>query len=412
MAAALHVAGYANYLRNFLKKSIRPNAASFLMFAYGTTLLAFLEWRSGAAASLLALPIACAALSIVVGLLCLPRGATESIDGFEKIAFTVDIGLTVIYLAATSSSVPDHRLLTTTCLLASNLSTIVCFIPILRSTWRSPERELPTAWLIWTVAYGLLALEVLLAHQLTQPLLLLYPVLNALLHGLVAILSIRLDIERCYLACTSSTLRIRRSTINGFGLYANRLVLANEPICELKGRVKIFPKTTQPNWIGIGPNVWIDPCLPLQYINHSCNPNSGFGANRTLVATREILPGEEITLDYSTTEADPHWRMQCTCGSPLCRVELRAIHISHAHLDSPPLATPRMQRFWRRMVATRHRRRVGFVTHFLSDTQSDKNLNDKIVLTRPFESGTGSRSYLSPLANNSKDCCPNGRPLI
>ena len=347
LAAALHVTGYANYLCNFLTKSIRPNAASFLMFAYGTTLLAFLEWRSGAEPSLLALPIACAGLSIVVGILCLPRGATEAIDGFEAIAFTVDVGLTVIYLAATNSSIPD-RLLTATCLLASNLSAIVCFIPILRSTWRSPERELPTAWLIWTVAYGLLALEVLLAHKLTNPLLLLYPVLNAILHGLVAICSIRYDLERHYLALTSSSLRIRRSTISGYGLYANRSYLANEPICDLKGRVKIYPKSTRPNWIGIGPNVWIDPCLPLQYINHSCNPNSGFGANRTLVATREILPGEEITLDYSTTEADPEWRMQCTCGSPVCRVELRAIHISHAHLDSPPLALPRMQRFWRR----------------------------------------------------------------
>ena len=379
MAAALHVAGYANYLCNFLTKSIRPNAASFLMFAYGTTLLAFLEWRSGAAFSLLALPIVCAALSIVVGILCLPRGATEPIDGFEKLAFTADVGLTVIYLAATSSSVPDHRLLTTTCLFASNLSAIVCFIPILRSTWRSPERELPTAWLIWTVAYGLLALEVLFKHQLTNPLLLLYPVLNAVLHGLVAICSIRSDLERHYLAWTSSSLRIRRSTISGHGLYANRIYRAHEPICVLRGRVKIFPKSTQPNWIGIGPNVWIDPCLPLQYINHSCNPNSGFGANRTLVATREISPGEEITLDYSTTEADPDWRMQCTCGSDACRVELRAIHISHAHLDSPPLALPRMQRYWRRMVATRHSisppqaRNYFLSLNLLSDPHLTKN---------------------------------------
>lgn len=354
MAAALHIAGYSNYLCKFLSKSIRPNAASFLMFAYGTSLLAFLEWRSGAAPSFLALPIACAVLSIVVSILCLPRGATEAIDGFETTAFTVDVGLTVIYLAATSSSLSD-RVLTSTCLLASNLSAIVCFIPILRSTWRSPERELPTAWLIWTVAYGLLALDVLLVHQLTNSLLLLYPVLNAVLHGLVALCSMRHDLERNFLACTNRSLRIRRSPINGSGLYANRLFVTNEPICDLKGRVKIFPKSTLPNWIGIAPNVWIDPCLPLQYINHSCTPNSGFGANRTLIATREILPGEEITLDYSTTEADPDWRMQCTCGSPMCRVELRAIHISHGHLDSPPLALPRMQRFWRRMVVATSR---------------------------------------------------------
>ncbi len=314
MAAGLHVVGYTNYLCNFLKKSIRPNAASFLMFAYGTTLLAFLEWRSGATLSLLALPIACAVLSIVVSILCLIRRATESIDGLETIVFFADVGLTVIYLAAASASVSDG-LLTTTCLVVSNLSAIVCFIPIVRSTWHSPERELPTAWLIWTVAYGLLAVEVLVAHELNQPLLLLYPLLNAILHGLVALCSIRRGLEPYYLACTNRSLRIRRSSIDGRGLCANRLFQANEPICYLTGRVKISPKSTLPNWIGIGPYVWIDPCLPLQYINHSCSPNSCFGPNRTLYAMREILPGDEITLDYSTTEADPDWRMQCTCGS-------------------------------------------------------------------------------------------------
>ncbi len=164
--------------------------------------------------SLLALPITCAVLSIVVSILCLPRGATETIDGFETAAFTVDVGLTVIYLIANSLSVSGH-LLTTTCLFASNLSAIVCFVPILRSTWNSPERELPTAWMIWTIAYGLLALDVILVHQLTNPLLLLYPVLNAILHGLVAAFAIRYDVDRYYLACTSRSLRIRRSNING-----------------------------------------------------------------------------------------------------------------------------------------------------------------------------------------------------
>jgi hypothetical protein len=38
-AAVMQIAAYVLYLRVFLKASIRPNAASWLMFAYGTGLL-------------------------------------------------------------------------------------------------------------------------------------------------------------------------------------------------------------------------------------------------------------------------------------------------------------------------------------------------------------------------------------
>ena len=38
MAGLLQVAGYAFYSSKMLKRDIRPNAASWLMFAYGTTL--------------------------------------------------------------------------------------------------------------------------------------------------------------------------------------------------------------------------------------------------------------------------------------------------------------------------------------------------------------------------------------
>ena len=42
LAAALQALGYLLYARLFLKKMIRPNAASSFMFAYGTALLVLL----------------------------------------------------------------------------------------------------------------------------------------------------------------------------------------------------------------------------------------------------------------------------------------------------------------------------------------------------------------------------------
>ena len=98
IAAMLQMAGYAIYIRNFQRDAIKPNAASFFMFAYGTSLLAFLEWKSGASLALLALPFICAAFGIAVALMCLRAGATEPIDRFEARAFWTDIWLTAFYM--------------------------------------------------------------------------------------------------------------------------------------------------------------------------------------------------------------------------------------------------------------------------------------------------------------------------
>lgn len=35
---------------------------------------------------------------------------------------------------------------------------------------------------------------------------------------------------------------------------------------------------------------------------------------------------EEITFDYSATEEDPYWHMQCKCGNKRCRKIIRNIY--------------------------------------------------------------------------------------
>ncbi len=56
------------------------------------------------------------------------------------------------------------------------------------------------------------------------------------------------------------------------------------------------------------------------FINHGCDPNLGFDHSGTsLVALRDIAPGEELLFHYSTCEDHAGWRQPCGCGSPLCR---------------------------------------------------------------------------------------------
>ncbi len=347
IAAVLQMVGYAIYIRNFKRDAIKPNAASFFMFAYGTSLLAFLEWKSGASPALLALPFTCAALGLVVALMCLRTGATEPVDRFEARAFWTDIWLTAFYMFF-ALGLGDAERFVVPFLIATNLSAIVCFVPILRSTWQTPERELPGPWIVWTAAYAMLAFVTIRADGFANPVLLLYPLLNVVLHLAMIVLTLRKPIAVAIYGFSQHKLRIAQSEINGLGLFAKRDFDADAPVCQLRGGLKRRPSKSLPNWIGIGPGFWIDPDLPLQHINHSCAANVAFGRNRRLYALREIAKGEEITLDYSTTEADPQWSMACACQSPNCRKTLFAIQYSFVG-NTPPPASPLMQRIWHKL---------------------------------------------------------------
>jgi uncharacterized protein len=58
-----------------------------------------------------------------------------------------------------------------------------------------------------------------------------------------------------------------------------------------------------------------------RYINHSCDPNSevmGDDDKIFIVALRDILPNEEITIDYAFPQ-DEDIITQCYCKSAKCR---------------------------------------------------------------------------------------------
>ena len=57
------------------------------------------------------------------------------------------------------------------------------------------------------------------------------------------------------------------------------------------------------------------------FINHSCEPNAWMGDMFTIVAKKDIVPDEEITVDYAVFEVDPMYmsKWECECGSVHCR---------------------------------------------------------------------------------------------
>jgi hypothetical protein len=317
------------------------------MFAYGTSLMLFLEWRAGATWEVLLLPGVCATMSIVVALMCFKKRNPGAATKPERWAFGADLVLTFAYLALVSSN-GSGPLINAGFVIAGNLTTITAFLPILISTWHEPDNEKAAPWLFWTFAYGLLTAATWLSTGLSAPTLLIYPVASVILHGGVAVLALlaprvsRTPVDEHEMAY------IGLSEIQGMGIFARQSVTKGTAICTLEGPVKqtsIYTET-HPNWIGIGKDQWIDPIPPLDHINHSCEPNSALSDGLILRALRPIARDEEITMDYSTTEADFVWEMACSCGAPSCRKMLRSIQVAFGDATTPPAAAPEMQRIW------------------------------------------------------------------
>ncbi|CAI7846372.1 unnamed protein product [Closterium sp. NIES-53] len=59
------------------------------------------------------------------------------------------------------------------------------------------------------------------------------------------------------------------------------------------------------------------------FINHSCDPNCGLEDSVTVVALRDIVQGEELSIDYGSTNAGvvrtSSDNFSCHCGASICR---------------------------------------------------------------------------------------------
>lgn len=119
----------------------------------------------------------------------------------------------------------------------------------------------------------------------------------------------------------------------GVGIFAKKNLKKGEIIFIVKGKLISFIVKNKKDalfgdrWLSISKNRWINPREggPWYFINHSCNPNAGIKGKVSIVAMRNIKKGEEITIDYSITEAEKLWHMKCNCGNKNCRKKIKSI---------------------------------------------------------------------------------------
>jgi uncharacterized protein len=120
------------------------------------------------------------------------------------------------------------------------------------------------------------------------------------------------------------------SAIEGRGLVAVEDIAAGEVVAVKGGHVvtteelRTLPAERQESEVQIADGLHLAALDEDEYesvmlfLNHSCEPNVGFGGNIVLVAMRDVRAGEELTTDYALFD-DYEGSMECNCGRPSCR---------------------------------------------------------------------------------------------
>jgi SET domain-containing protein len=124
-------------------------------------------------------------------------------------------------------------------------------------------------------------------------------------------------------------LSLRKSPIHRHGVYAAETIPPRRKVIEYTGE-KINRKQTKLRGLGrltylfTLDDYWtIDGSVGgsgAEYINHCCNPNLRTeirNGHILYISKREIKRGEELTVDYRFSKKVE--RVNCRCGSPLCR---------------------------------------------------------------------------------------------
>jgi uncharacterized protein len=120
-----------------------------------------------------------------------------------------------------------------------------------------------------------------------------------------------------------------KSQIHGLGIFAIESIKKGEIVAIKKGSL-LTGNQIKDFWrhhsdLQISENLFIGPSCKAEFensmvfINHSCNPNTGFKGKATLVAMKNIKKGEELTLDYAMLDDSKKSIIKCKCHSPNCR---------------------------------------------------------------------------------------------
>ena len=109
-------------------------------------------------------------------------------------------------------------------------------------------------------------------------------------------------------------LRIKQSKIHGKGVFTTKEIPRGSDVSYFDGYEVEHDTRHSLTFDGCK----IEPTGPLQFLNHSCDPNCNF-RGRTLVARKRLRMGDELTIDYLATEEHLSHPFKCKCGCTTCK---------------------------------------------------------------------------------------------
>ncbi|MBI5257509.1 MAG: SET domain-containing protein-lysine N-methyltransferase [Burkholderiales bacterium] len=122
---------------------------------------------------------------------------------------------------------------------------------------------------------------------------------------------------------------VRRSPIDGFGVFAAEPIPPHRKIGEIRGEAISVAEARRRAQgkqrimiVEVSERKAIDASGsqdPMRFTNHACRPNARLTIRDGRIefyALRDITPGEEITVDYGETHHEG--TLACRCGAPNC----------------------------------------------------------------------------------------------
>ena len=136
-------------------------------------------------------------------------------------------------------------------------------------------------------------------------------------------------------------------------LFATQAFSRDSVLCRFSAGETLSKPTRLTIQTGLNQHITLEPDF-LQYLNHSCRPDTFFDTTRMVVISLEdIGPGDELTFFYPSTEWDMAEPFACYCGQATCLGHIKGA----VHLTSEVLSSYRLTDFIAQQLAQRGSRR-------------------------------------------------------
>ncbi|MEG3176054.1 SET domain-containing protein [Sphingomonas sp. RB3P16] len=332
VAIACSLAGYGLYLAGLRRHLVQPNRASWLIWSAATAVEAatYAAVNPGALQGWVFALSTLACIAVTIGIW---RRSVWSAPSRGEILCTAACLAALTLWIVSRNAFWAHMLVV--------VAVPVSFWPTWQSVLEDRTRERSPAWGLWSIG-DLATLLVATRSGDQQASEYAYILVELGCHAsvwfMVGLATINPLRSLGFRAGRLYILDAYRPTANlfavgethlGKAVYAAAGFAEGDAIVRFTGRrfradrVPSLMRGSSDRFVQVTPEHFMGPSGQIDdLINHSCAPNAGlrFAAGSvTLVAVRDIAPGEEISWDYSTTLAESNWHMICQCRAPECR---------------------------------------------------------------------------------------------